>query len=204
MSDGREATERNRIQGSQLYILRCERRCLRLQYSDVNDSASSASSDLKNVQNKTDRRPLHVTACTRRLIAFQQNLLLKSIYWISFWVSWSNILNRTEVREVSNLTFTQWNKNFRHTHTHTHQNYNWNDILFSNLKKSLIKCFSLWMPFLSNRISVIQCGLVGPLLSAQFSVATWKTIHNSYLGEHWTKRCFAKLKWNPELLSYNN
>ena len=44
---------------------------------DVNDSASS---DLKNVQNKRDRRPHHATACTRHLIEFQQNLSLESIY----------------------------------------------------------------------------------------------------------------------------
>jgi len=65
---------------------------------------------LKSVQDKGGGRPPHATACMRHLIAFQQNLLLEIIYRISFWVSWSNILNHTE---PSNLIFTKWNKTFR-------------------------------------------------------------------------------------------
>jgi hypothetical protein len=41
----------------------------------------------ENVQNKRSGPPLHAIARVRHLIAFQQNLLLKIIHRISFWVS---------------------------------------------------------------------------------------------------------------------
>ena len=116
----KEATERNRIQGSQLYILRCERqfRCLRL-LIECHPSAAKLwrhwlciKWSWKTCRTKGGR-PLQATACMRHLIAFQQNLLLEIIYRNSFWVSWPNILNHTEVHELLSLIFTQWNKNFQ-------------------------------------------------------------------------------------------
>jgi len=69
---------------------------LQLQNSDVTNCASS---DLEKRADKRGGRPLQATACMRHLIAFQQNLLLEIIYRISFWVSWPNTLNHTEVHE---------------------------------------------------------------------------------------------------------
>jgi hypothetical protein len=68
---------------------------------------------LKHVQDKRGGHPLQATACMRHLIAFQRNLLLEIIYRISFWVSWPSILNYTEVHELFNPIFTQWNKKFQ-------------------------------------------------------------------------------------------